>query len=110
MKIDDRHMLVGPISFVMMMYFALLFTIVHKMNYQGKFELKFLPVYPFAFLFLLLDFLYDVFIGTFLFLEWPRMELFTARLSRHKNSENKEYREFAEYCCKLLNRYDPGHC
>jgi hypothetical protein len=110
MRIDDRHMLVGPISYVMMLYFAAIFILLAKMNYQKKFEWKFLPIYPFAYFFLFLDFIYNVTVGTFLFLELPREILFTARLERHKKSDNKDYREFAWYACGLLERYDPGHC
>lgn len=108
--IDDRHMIVGPISFILMVYFAILFKIITKMNYQKKFEWKFLPIYPFALIFLVLDFLYNIFIGSFLFLEFPKELLFTERLKRHKESSNKEYRDFAKYSCWLLSRHDPGHC
>ena len=111
MNIHVRHMLVGPISFLVIMYFSILFLVLTKMKYQKKFEWKFIPIYPFAWLFLLIDVLFNYTVGTFLFLELPKENLFTARLKRHKNNDkNHDYRDFAFYICGLLNRYDKGHC
>lgn len=108
--IKERNLLVGPITFLVLMYFGLVFIIVTKMNYQGKFEWKFLPIYPFVFLFLLVDFLYNLIIGSFLFMEFPREWLFTSRVERHKLFSDGITQDFAIYACKLMDKYDPGHC
>ena len=111
MNIHERHMLLGPISFIVITYFASLFWVLRKMNYQKRFEWKFIPVYPFGWLFLLIDIAFNYTVGSFLFLEFPKEHLFTTRLERHKNNTvNEDYRNFAIYICGLLDRYDPGHC
>jgi len=111
MNIHERHMLVGPISFFVIMYFGIGYAILQKMNYQGKFELKFIPLYPLAWLFFIIDVLFNYFVGSFLFLEFPKEHLFTTRLQRHKNNfVNDDYRNFANYICDLLHRHDPNHC
>jgi hypothetical protein len=103
-------MLVGPISWFVLMCYAVLFGILRKMNYNGHFELKFIPIYPLAAAFILLDVLFNLIIGSFVFLERPREFLFTDRLKRHKAGPDGDYKEFAIYICKIMNRYDPGHC
>jgi hypothetical protein len=111
MNIHERHMILGPISFMVLAFYAIIFTIIHKMNYKGKFEWKFLPLYPFVIIFAIVDLIYNITIGTLLFLELPKELLFTSRLKRHKNGPDGDNKDFAIYVCsKLMDRYDPGHC
>lgn len=60
-----------------------------------------------------LDIIFNLIVGTVLFLELPRELLFTARLKRNK--QNKGYRrKLAHWFCEhMLNQFDPspkGHC
>lgn len=68
--------------------------------------------YPLAFVGVLSDFIYNVIIGTVLFLELPREWLLTARLKRHLN-DNDFQGSIARWLCRhLLDPFDPKgtHC
>jgi hypothetical protein len=68
--------------------------------------------YPWVFIFLGLDVLYNIVIGTVIFWEFPREWLFTARVSRL--NDRKDWKgKLAKFLCKeLLDPFDPdgSHC
>jgi hypothetical protein len=69
-------------------------------------------VYAIVYFSAILDMLFNVTVGTVIFLEFPQLQrlLFTARLQKWK--EDKGYRgRFSRWFCNgWLNPGDPGHC
>lgn len=74
-------------------------------------ETKFFA-YPLAFVGVLADFLYNIVIGTVLFLEPPREWLLTARLKRHLGEDGYKGNLARWLCRHLLDPFDPKgtHC
>ncbi len=72
--------------------------------------------YPWLAVMILADTLFNIFIGTFLFMELPREALFTARLERMLDIYQPVVRwrfKVAKYICSnLLDPFDPDgrHC
>lgn len=72
----------------------------------------------YVFAFLVLDAIYNVTVGAFIFWEPPlpkwRTLLFTNRIENHKygvgSNQSEESKEMALYLCGRLDYYDPGHC
>lgn len=56
-----------------------------------------------------LDFLFNV-ASSFLFIEFPKELLFTARVSRHIKATGWRANLARWFCENLLNPFDPGHC
>jgi len=62
-------------------------------------------LYPFAAVFILENFLFNTFVGTFLFLEWPKELQFTPRIQRLTNKRDPRALRFA----RVLNESDKNH-
>ena len=68
------------------------------------------PIYVYLAMGLVLDVLWNVIFGTFIFLEFPRELLFTSRVQRHKNKDFRSWRRArAEEWGMILNHIDEGH-
>lgn len=83
------------------------FALVTKLdkNLKGK-KLWFPVALVLGVPFIILDVLYNWIFGTIIWLELPREFLYTTRLKRKKAGGHEEaFRQ-----CKILNKYDPGHC
>jgi len=95
-----RHMLCGPITIPVLLYFKLLFVIHGKIlpRETAKFN-------PLVWVFVIVDILYNWTVGTILFLEFPKEGLFTPRVQRHYN--NGDYQ--AEVIARIVNEIDPQH-
>lgn len=76
-----------------------------------SFETK-LFAYPLAAIGLICDFLYNVIVGTMLFLELPKEWLLTKRLQRYLNSDSWRGNISRWLCTHLLDPFDPkgNHC
>jgi hypothetical protein len=62
---------------------------------------------PLGVIFIPLDVLLNIVVGSVLFLELPKEWLFTTRLDRHAKKGSK----FAQWVCKyILNPFDENHC
>lgn len=74
-------------------------------------ETKFFA-YPLAAVGVLADFLYNVVVGTVIFLELPREYLLTKRLKRHLEDDNWRGAMSRWLCRHLLDPFDPKgtHC
>lgn len=112
MDINRRERLVWPITWFMWKWFGLTIKLKPWLLSGNIFKQAavILPVLVFV----VADILFNIFIGTFLFWEWPRQLLFTDRLEDHKygaapNSTPESQKIGVKYC-KLLGIYDPGHC
>jgi len=98
-----RHLLVAPITLVLYILFAIGFTVYHKLEghplqpvWRGAYGA------PFA----VLNFFYNLTVGSFIWWELPREAAFTMRLKRKK----EEGRGLAFHLCHYVNIYDPEHC
>jgi len=97
-----RHLLVGPISFVMLVAFGLYFW---GLRTFGHTVLK----YPWALLVGLpmgiMNFFYNTIIGTFIWLDLPREGGYTGRIKRHQADGN----QMADHLARMINEFDPDH-
>lgn len=68
--------------------------------------------YPLAFVGVIADFLYNVVVGTILFLELPKQFLLTKRLKSHLNDRGFRGSIARAVCRHLLDPFDPQgtHC
>lgn len=68
--------------------------------------------YPLAAIGVIADFLYNVIVGTILFLELPQELLLTKRLKRHIGNEDWQGSIARRLCRHLLDPFDPKgtHC
>ncbi len=68
--------------------------------------------YPILIVGYVLDILFNLIVGTVLFLELPREFVFTSRLSRHLSSNGYKFKVAIWICKNLLDPFDPsgGHC
>lgn len=70
--------------------------------------------YPFAAVFIVLDFLFRATLGTVMFLELPSGDtlLFTALCKKHKLEQSWRGRQARFWCRNFLNPFDPSgrHC
>lgn len=83
----------------------------YKLKTIGK--LAFYLGYPAVIVGALIDVIFNVLIGTVLFLDWPREWLFTQRLIRYKIAYFDWRNRIAVYICEeLLDPFDigQGHC
>ncbi len=119
-SIDTRFILSGLISWPVLLYFFWGFAVKRYALANGEYSFRWWWVniigFPFLLLFAVIDVAYNWTVGTFLFAEWPREFMFTARIDRwHDYRINDDpYRnakvEMADYICELLARADPDHC
>jgi hypothetical protein len=68
-----------------------------------------LPLYLGAVVGLILDIAFNWTLGIVIYREPPQEFTFTSRCSRHKQGHGWR-KEKAEWWCKQLNKFDPGHC
>jgi hypothetical protein len=69
--------------------------------------------FPVLFVGLLIDFLVNIFVASFIFLELPQETLVTARLARHIKGPDSWRKKVAKWICStLLDSFDPSgkHC
>lgn len=94
MRFEVTYLVFAPVTLFMLVFFALVDWL------RDKHKVAFWVVgVPFA----ILDVIYNVVIGSLLFMEWPREWLFTTRLKRHVGDWRVE--RFA----RVLNKIDAGH-
>lgn len=70
--------------------------------------------YPWLAIFILIDFLFNIIVGTIIFLDIPRDFLFTKRLVRYLtyNHTNWRHKMARYFCTQFLDPFDPDgfHC
>jgi hypothetical protein len=94
---EIRHLIAAPFTLLMLVQFIVLFTLK---RYVPK------PVfYVLGFPFLIQDIVYNVVIGSFIFMERPKEWIFTDRIKRHVQDPDCPSHRFA----LVLNRFDEGH-
>lgn len=94
MRFEVTYLVFAPITLLMLVSFILVDW--SRDNFK---PLLLLIGVPFA----IMDILYNIVVGSLLFMEWPREWLFTTRLKRHIGDWRVE--RFA----RVLNKVDPGH-
>jgi len=67
-------------------------------------------IYPVVILGVIYDVLFNIFVGSVMFIELPQEWLFTARLKRIKKEDSWKAPIAKWFCTHLLNPHDPGHC
>ena len=96
---EMRYLAAGPFTLLLLVQFAGLFWLDRNVkNARWWFA-------PLVVVFLIEDFLYQVFVGTFLFLERPRDWLFTGRIARMDERGDPRAVRFK----RVLNAIDEGH-
>lgn len=69
--------------------------------------------YPWLFIGIVLDVIFNWVFGTILFLEFPKSGVFTSRLKRHRFKDDWRGKVATFICIQLLDTFDPnpnGHC
>jgi len=98
-----RHLAVGPFTLAMYLLFAWGFLVYNSLEEGIRKKLWYFGYgVPFA----ILDILYNITIGSFIFWELPKELMFTCRITRLKDEGNT----LAATFCKMLEIYDEGHC
>jgi len=97
-------LITGPITFVMYMLFAFGYSVYHALARWPKIQKAWRYGYgtPFS----VLNLLYNLTIGSLMFLDRPRWLQFTRRLKEHKKKDHA----VAFFMCQMVNVFDPGHC
>lgn len=106
------YVILGSIIFTFYtwgLYLSVMMLMKHKDTLTT--ETKFFA-YPLAFYGVLVDFLYNMTVGTLLFVELPREWLLTKRLKRHLEDDNWRGTMSRWFCRHLLDPFDPKgtHC
>lgn len=102
-----RHLLVAPVILVLYIYFAIIFSLHHKVyNGDSPFLLKLVLGAPFY----IFDVLFNMFFASFILLEFPKELTFTSRLVRHKAAGGVGTGIYATRMCQLLSEFDKEHC
>ena len=94
-------LLTGPITAVVYILFAIGFTVHHALPENRQWIWK----YTYGLTFAVVDMAYNLVVGTIMF-GWPRLELFTARITRLRGDGCK----FCGFLCDALSIFDPDHC
>lgn len=102
-----RHTLIAPATFIMLIMCVIASFAYYKV---GSVIPKWIPMIIVGIPFIILDVIYNVVFGSFVFLEFPREWLYTKRIVRHRNSPYSGPREFSHFMCRILDHWDPGHC
>ena len=92
----------GPFTSILQAQFMFLFWIKPRVD---RHKVLWIIVAPLVLLFLVQDFLYQVIVATFVFMEWPRDLLFTGRIKRLDKVGDWRAERFKN----VLNEIDPGH-
>lgn len=66
--------------------------------------------YSYLVLAVILDFIFNLIIGSLIFLELPREFMFTDRCSRHMHEMGRRGRIARWFCNSWLNPFDENHC
>ena len=111
-NINSRHMLVGPLSFLLLLWFAIGYALKDYFEPRGVPSiLRSVAIVTIVLPFAVADILYNVLVGTFLFWELPKELMFTSRLGRWKKRTDDPMKSaYAKYICGLLHLHDPDHC
>lgn len=92
-------------------YVAFMHIKEHKHQIKDKIGILWYGLLPFFIFALFMDVLFNLIIGTIIFLEHPRELLFTSRCQRHlMKSTGWRLRNVHFICTYLLNPFDEGHC
>jgi hypothetical protein len=67
------------------------------------------PLYVGAGVGVFLDIVFNLTLGSVIYREPPKELTFTSRCSRHKEGAGWR-KDKAEWWCRELNKFDPGHC
>lgn len=97
-----RHLLTGPLTLLIYVVFAIGMTGYN--NSEGWKQKAWYYLYGVPFL--VIDTAYNWSVGTFIWWEFPRETLYTARLER----KVAEGHPLARVLCSYLSVYDPDHC
>lgn len=97
---EIRHLIAAPFTLIFLVYFVALFWAKKRIPTPWVY-----PLYVFSTPFLVMDFIYQVIVGSFLFLDRPRHWLFTGRLSDMKKQGDDRVERFE----LVLNESGPGH-
>lgn len=106
-RVEQRFALTGFVSMPLLWWFAAMFK--HREFLEQRvvyYTIGWILVWAF----LIADFLFNVIIGSIIFIELPREILFTSRLKRKKREGSVDEQAIARRICATLNLFDPGHC
>ncbi|MFU8834024.1 MAG: hypothetical protein ACNA7F_02015 [Roseovarius sp.] len=99
---EVRYLIMAPFTLALLVQFAVLMWVQRRVPKPLLYLF-----YPAAAVFLVEDFIYQVVVGTFLFLDRPRDVLFTGRLKRLDAQDPADYQVWRFK--RVLNALDPGH-
>lgn len=99
---EVRYLISAPATLFLLAFFMALSWAKPTVD---RYKVLWIPAVPFVAVFLVLDALYQLVIGTWLFLERPRDLLFTGRLKRLDEAGDCRIDRFK----RTLNEIDPGH-
>lgn len=106
-----RENIIWPVTWTMLQAFGLGFWFIRQYKKDRRWGII---AYPYAAVFILLDVIYNIIFGSFLFWEKPEELVFTSRLEKHKKGTARNStiasQDLAYYYCERLNEHDPGHC
>lgn len=98
-------LLFGPVAAVMYLFFGFGYTVFYFLEKHAR-PLSILWKYTYAPAFAILNFLFNISIGSIMWLERPKFLQFTMRLKDQKEKGNR----VARFLCECLNYFDPKHC
>jgi hypothetical protein len=97
---EIRHMIAAPATLILLFQFVLVVWLDRQIPRALTYVRAVVTVF-----FVIQDVFYNLVFGTFLFLEWPREWLFTARIKRHLRDPDCPSHRFA----LVLNHFDRDH-
>lgn len=99
------------LSYILWLFFLAVMSLSHARKSKSLTPIAQVIGYPILLTGYALDFIANVFVMTFVFLELPREWLVTARISRHiKESDGWRNCVAIWFRDNLLDPFDPGHC
>ena len=100
-----------PIFWITFLFYLAFMEIKsNKEGYKEALGFAWYGGYPFFFVALIMDVLFNITYGTLLFRELPKELLFTARCSRHLKGKGIQLARAHWVCTNLLDPADKGHC
>lgn len=104
------HPLDPPTMALWYIYRSVMYLKKRKKELQNR-PVLFVVAYLYVAVAFLLDVLYNWFVGTYNFKDFPREFTFTSRLKRYKKQLQGWRKNEAEWLCSnYLNPYDAEHC
>lgn len=100
-----RQLLAAPLTIPLLAYFHFLAYLKNEEVFDDNDPPR-IVVWLLLPPFLVLDVVYNVVVGTWLYWELPKELLFTQRCIRHRDMGDEQ----ARVLCAILNDIDPGHC